>query len=76
MGQLVAQTLEVVWLHASGVCQDVVVSGANCALAHRLGNEEEVIPASTACIILVSVSILVSITDHHLGISLHLGINH
>ena len=57
VGEFVTQSLKVVWLHASGVCQDVVVCRSNGTLAHRLWDEEEIIPASTACIILASIRV-------------------
>lgn len=42
--QLVGQPLHVVGLQASHVPQHVVVSGAHCALAYGLRDEEEVVP--------------------------------
>ena len=50
VGEFVTQTLEVIWLHAGSVSQDVVVGGSNSTLANWLRNEEEVVPATTAYI--------------------------
>ena len=47
VGQLVGESLHVVWLEPRGVLYHVEVSGRDSTLSHRLTDEEEIIPAHT-----------------------------
>ena len=44
VGELVGQSLDVLWHQAGGVLHYVVGCGVHSALVHRLGHEEEVVP--------------------------------
>ena len=44
VSELVREALEVVWLQASSVMDDVVAGGCDCALADGLAHQEEVKP--------------------------------
>ncbi len=44
VAQLVCQPLHMTWPEPRGIFDDVIRSGVDCALAHRLRDEEEVVP--------------------------------